>query len=31
MNPATRHAKLLENVNVRRWYENNEARSKITA
>ena len=31
MNPATRHVKLLENVNVRRWYENNEAKSKITA
>lgn len=31
MNPKTRHGKLLENVKVRRWYENLEARSTITA
>lgn len=31
MHPKTRHGKLLENVKVRRWYENLEARSTLTA
>jgi hypothetical protein len=31
MNPRTRHKKLLQNDKVRRWYENLEARSQVTA
>ena len=31
MNPMTRHRKLLNNVKIRRWYENLEARSKVTS
>ncbi len=31
MNPKTRHKKLLENVKVRRWYENLKARSQVTS
>ena len=31
MHPKTRHGKLLENKKVRRWYENLEARSTLTA
>ena len=31
MHPNTRHKKLLENVKVRRWYENLEAKSTVTA
>lgn len=31
MHPKTRHSKLLENVKIRRWYENIEVRSTVTA
>lgn len=31
MHPKTRHGKLLENVKIRRWYENIEVRSTVTA
>lgn len=31
MHPKTRHGKLLENKRVRRWYENLEAKSPLTA
>ena len=31
MHPKTRHAKLLEKVKIRRWYENIEVRSTVTA
>lgn len=31
MHPKTRHSKLLENVKIKRWYENMEVRSTVTA
>jgi hypothetical protein len=31
MHPKTRHTKLLENTKIRRWYENIEVRSTVTA
>ena len=31
MHPKTRHSKLLENVKIKRWYENMEVRSSVTA